>query len=427
MFLFYNLLQLLLAPFLLPILFLLAFSREKYRRVLFRLGKGLTSQRISANRTKGKTFWIHALSVGETTSALPLVTGIRQMFPDATIIFSVSTRSGRQIAERFRAGLVNHLIDGPFDLLPVVYYFIKKLRPDCFLLIETDFWPNLLYVLNLKKIPIILVNGRISDEALRGYRKMTLFFRPMFNKIDALCLQTQNDWQKMRSLGINQTKLHTLGNLKTALQPEVNSQLFNLLRAGFSTDSLLLVAGSTHPKEEEILVQAFLSLKLQFPALAMIIAPRDISRAKSIKDYCAQKELATLLRTELPPAGHLPTEIILLNTIGELASCYQLAAIAFIGGSLVKERGHNPVEPALCSCPVIFGPHMEDFSEIAEDLLTAKGAFRVENTATLISTLRPLLQTKTKREQAGAAARECVTRQRDIVNRYLNLISNYLK
>ncbi len=425
----YNLLQLLLFPLLLPAIVVIILLRKKYRkRILPRLGFTLNRQ-LPSERERGKrpVFWIHALSTGETTSIIPLVRKIRNVMPDACIIFSTTSNSGQQIAKTLYPDDIDSLIYSPIDILPVVHFFINKIQPDCFLLVETDFWPNLLYSLNRNGIPSILVNGRVSDDALQGYKKMAFFFRSMFAWLDALCLQGEADREKFAEFGIKKEKLHTLGNLKFAAQPAIEPALYREIESLLpyaQGPRMCLLAGSTHPGEEEIIIEALCSLQQHFPSLCLIIAPRDPSRATALKRYCAEKGFAASLRTtkkNLPPGG-----VLLLDTIGELAACYQLADIAFIGGSLVDERGHNPVEPALFGCPVLFGPSMEDFSEIATELLHTGGAFQVRNGSELTAILRSLLQSPAMRNKAGTAAKKCITQQQGGVDRHLQLIRSLL-
>ncbi len=185
---FYNLLQFLLLPPLLPLLLPVVLLRKKYRkRTPQQLGVTLNKRLNTAReRHNHPVLWIHALSTGETASALPLIERIRATMPDARIVFSTTTRSGQQMAERLPGGVIDTIIYRPLDILPVVHYFIAKIQPDCFLLIETDFWPNLLHSLNQKGVPSILLNGRVSHQALQGYRKIAFLCRPMFSSLNAL-------------------------------------------------------------------------------------------------------------------------------------------------------------------------------------------------------------------------------------------------
>lgn len=428
MLVFYNLLQLILLPLLSPLLIVVILATAKYRQqVLSRLGFDLHRHLPDRAHRQGPLFWIHTLSVGETTSALPLIKEIRKTQPNAILILSVTTHSGRRLAKKVSSGIVDCVISSPLDILPVVHYFLKRIQPDCFLLVETDFWPNILHLLKKKGIPAILINGRISDASLRGYRKMSFFFQPMFQNLDALCLQSKEDRDKLLSLGIPQEKLHILGNLKFDTQPAQNKTLLNELTLQLPKNRLRLIAGSIHAGEETHLLQAFLTLQKDFPSLYLIIAPRNLDRVPAIEKQCAQKGLKTQLRTKQQGAGNGTSEIFLLNTLGELATCYQLAEIAFVGGSLVEKRGHNPIEPALFAHPVLFGPHMEDFNAIAAELVKAGGAFVVHDTESLITTLRSLLQSKTEREQAGKAAQQSVLQQQGGIVRHLQLINSFLE
>ncbi len=426
---FYNLLQFLLLPPLLPLVLPVVLLRKKYRkRTPQQLGLTLSKHLDAAKRKHSHpVLWVHALSTGETASALPLIEKIRATIPNARIVFSTTTRSGQQMAEQLPDGIIDSIIYSPLDILPVVHYFIAKIQPDCFLLIETDFWPNLLHSLKRRGVPSILLNGRVSHQALQGYRKIAFLCRPMFSTLDALCLQRQEDKKRFAELGIEKRKLYILGNLKFDVPPPINQSIYEEISSQLPTERLCLLAGSTHAGEEEILVQALHTLSKEFPTLCLIIAPRNPDRAEPIKRYCEKNGHTVYLRSAkdaptLPSGG-----ILLLDTMGELAACYQLADIAFIGGSLVNERGHNPVEPALFGRPILFGNSMEDFSEIATQLLHAGAAFQVKDGAALIAALRPLLGSEKARNTAGKAARETVSRQRGVLNKHLQLISTLLQ
>lgn len=421
----YNLLQLLVLPLLAPILALVALSRAKYRhRTPSRLGWGLRHL-LRKPEEKRLTFWVHALSVGETTSAVPLLEGIRAAWPESRIIFSVTTRSGRRVANRVMHDLADTVINSPFDILPVVLRFYNRIEPDCYILVETDFWPNILHIMHRRGVPTLLVNGRVSDEALAGYRKLRFFFTPMFASFTALCLQTAADSEKLKSLGLPAERLHTLGNLKfdTMQQGDKNSAVLEEIRRLLPAGRTIFIAGSTHPGEEEILLTSFALLKKEFPKLFLILAPRHVARAVELQKICARAGFPAVLRTDEEKAK----DVLILNTIGELAACYMLGEISFVGGSLVKRGGHNPIEPALAGHPVFFGPSMEDFSEISEDLLQAGAATTVRNADELTNTMRPLLIDKQKRHKTGENARQCVLRQQGVIKRHLDLIRSLLK
>jgi 3-deoxy-D-manno-octulosonic-acid transferase len=416
---FYNILQFIILFFCWPLIVLVVLAKPKYRkRIPERLG--WRWRRLIGPSTQGKkTIWIHALSVGEVTSAMPLVRGLRAD-PTLRLIFSVTTQSGAQLAQKTIAPHVDGIVPFPIDFLPVVRHFITAIQPDLFLLVETDFWPNLLLELVRKKIPAILVNGRISQKSMDSYHRFGFFFKPLFDSFAALCMQTAVDKERMISLGIPESKVITLGNLKfdTSILSGIS------IPAGIQLSGIRIVAGSTHRGEEEILFKAYTKLKGRWQNLSLIIAPRDISRGGEIKRLADSIGLIASCRSQ----GHrkpLP-EIHILDTIGELVAFYQSCDIAFVGGSLVAQGGHNPIEPAVIGVPVLFGPHMEDFAEIAEELIAAGGAIRIHDADSFCEALEHLLSDPSFRIAMGTAAAVYIKKRQGVISRHLELIGKFL-
>ncbi len=431
MLIFYNLLQLLLLCITLPVLLVVILLRSKYRRRFWqRLGFGLLFTALHKRGGERKTIWIHGLSVGEVTSALPLVAGIRNRFPDAFLVFSATTDSGAKVAAQLLSGSTDLLIPFPLDLLPVTSLFVKIIKPDLFILVETDFWPNILHTLHRQNVPTMVVNGRVSQKSFGSYRSFSFFFRPMFLTFRHLCMQTENDRANMMALGVPQERIHTLGNLKFDTPLIVNSGA-NSVEPPLSLpdNGLLLIAGSTHQGEDEIILSAYVRLRADFPHLFLLIAPRDISRGKEIQAMAEAKGITTIRRSQKSGMkgnqDALP-RLLVLDTIGELAAAYRFADIAFVGGSLIRKGGHNPIEPAIMGAPVLFGPHMEDFAEISQELLTAGGAKRVGGEESLAQTAGDWLANDKSRKDAGLAALRCVEKQQGVVERHLHLIQTLL-
>jgi len=418
-----------LAVLLLPLLPLFAL-RKKYRdRMPKRLGWGLADQLARLPPTTAPTFWLHALSVGETTSALPLVRGLRESYPEARIVFSTTTRAGGEVGRTLLTPFVDALIAAPLDLGPIVPYFLATIKPDLFVLVETDFWPHWLHCLARRSIPTMLVNGRISGHSFARYRRLAMFFRPMFDAFTLLSMQTGADAAKMTALGIAPEKVVPLGNLKfdTSQANETGENDASVLtqknRYGFIAGSPLWICGSTHRGEEELLFAIFSSLREMITDLQLLLAPRNIERAEEIAALGQRLGLACR-RWSFERTGHGP--VLLLDTIGELAGCYAMADVVFIGGSLVAEGGHNPIEPAAARAPVLFGPHMEDFTEIAEELIRCGGACRVASSTTLLTTLQNILTDSPLRQAMAGAALACVQANRGVVGKHLEAISRLL-
>lgn len=419
----YNILQLLFLTILGPILFLLCLVVPKYRvKIIRQLGLGSFLPPRKTESTK--RIWIHALSVGEVTSALPLVRELRKVYPEEEICFSANTTSGRQTAVELLTEYVDFFIVSPLDLYPVVKRFCNRIQPDLYIHVETDFWPNQLFVLQQQKKPAILVNGRISKSSFKQYQKFNFFFRPLFASFHTLSMQTEADQNNMIKLGVAPEKITTLGNLKYDVKTSPQSRSLHSTLTSFQrNNALLLVAGSTHEGEEEILFKSLVQLKKQNPDCQMILAPRDISRAAPIAELAKKLHLSSCLKTT---GIHDKTDVLILDTLGELYGAYQKSDIAFVGGSLLNFGGHNPIEPASCGVPVLFGPYMDDFSEVSTELLQADGGISVKNVTDLTTILHRLVLSPQLRQQYGEKAAQFVASQRGVVANHIALITNLL-
>ncbi|WP_167505871.1 3-deoxy-D-manno-octulosonic acid transferase [Desulfosediminicola flagellatus] len=416
----YNILQLILLIIFWPLIFAFVVFKPKYRkRIPARLGFPLPTRTV---RKKGPTFWVHALSVGETTSAVPLVKGLRKHYPESRIVVSVSTESGEALAKTLLATTADEIFSSPLDILPVLSRFVLQIQPDVYILVETDFWPNILSVFRRKKIPTLLVNGRISEKSLADYKKFSFFFTPMFRCFSHLVMQSETDRLNILKLNIDQDKLHTLGNLKMDAHINIATDDMKFSKL-LPENKRIIVAGSTHPGEEEVIFSAYSSLKTHYPDTYLVLAPRKPERAEEILALGAEQNLCGVRRSEkLSEFG----DYFLLDTIGELADAYRHGAISFVGGTLVAEGGHNPIEPASMGIPVLFGPHMEDFAEVASNLIHSGGAVSVANHSELESTLRELMSDSTKREQMGLAAKACIDSQKGVIKQHIDLIQTVL-
>lgn len=416
----------------LPLLPLVAL-RGKYRhRLAGRLGFGLARLMAAAPPVPpgAPVIWLHALSVGEATSALPLVAGIRQSWKEARIVFSVTTSSGHRVAEQLIGPHVDALIPGPLDLAPVIWWFLQVIRPDCFILVETDFWPNWLLGLARYGIPTMLVNGRISEPSFNRYQRYRWFFVPMFRTFSLLAMQTGADADKMVRLGVEPSRVNTLGNLKfdtgqyTPGLVADDSKETQKTTYGFTAAGPLWICGSTHRDEEQLLFFLYQWLRETIPDLQLLVAPRNIERSGEILSLAHAAGLTCRRRTVDTGASG---PVLLLDTIGELARCYAMAEVVFIGGSLVPMGGHNPLEPAAVSVPVLYGPHMEDFSEIAALLVHSGGARQIAGPDELHQALVEILTKPALRASMAEAAGECIRGNRGVVQAHLVALAALLK
>jgi 3-deoxy-D-manno-octulosonic-acid transferase len=420
----YNLLQLLGLALLWPLLILLAAGRAKYRRrIPARLGLGLRA--LAATIPAGRPrIWVHALSVGEAASAVPLVRAIRDHFPGAVLLFSAATASGERYARSVPGLPVDRFLPFPLDIYPVAERFVQRVRPDLFILVETDFWPNFLHRLAAAKVPALLVNGRISQKSYSKYSFLQPFFLPMFRSFTALAMQREEDVARMVRLGVAAAKVRNLGNLKyDAMIPQGPSRQGGREEHGLPLARTILIAGSTHEGEEEMVCRVFQALLVDFPDLYLVLAPRNIERGPAVLRLARQLGLAAASRSGGGPAGG---QVLVLDTMGELAGLYRLADMAFVGGSLVAAGGHNPLEPAAAGIPVLFGPFMEDFADVVDDMLTSGCATQVRGEEELAARLRFCLADAAARKRQGEAARQFVAVRQGVSLRHVELIRQVL-
>jgi 3-deoxy-D-manno-octulosonic-acid transferase len=422
---FYNLLLTVGVIVFAPLLFVKVILTPKYRnRSAKRLGFAL-GERPGGSGADRPRIWVHALSVGEVASARNLVQELRRNYPQGILVFSSATRAGESFARSILGEDVDCFVPFPFDLLWSVKRLVSWVRPDLFVLVETDFWPNFQRELNRRGIPSLLVNGRVSAGSLASYRRFRWLFKPLFNSFQALAMQTEQDAISMRQLGVDPARLAVLGNLKYDAALSGSSAKAGLDRTALHipAQALVWVAGSTHRGEEEIIFAVFQKLSQSFADLFLVVAPRNVERGAELAAMAARHGLVAFRRS-LGGAGE--GSVLVLDTLGELASVYALCDVAFVGGSLVPQRGHNPLEPAVYGKPVLFGPCMEDFAEISRDLLAVGGARQVRDAEELRAGLSLLLTEPAERERAGRQARELIASRRGVTEAHIALIRRVL-
>ncbi len=423
--LFYNIIQILALLLLWPIVAVVVFFVPKYRgRFGKRLGLGLKKVLLPEGR---KRIWIHALSVGESSSAKPLIAALKREYPEVVLIFSTTTKGGEKIAESMK-GFVDFRVPFPVDISFVVTGFVRYLRPDLFILIETDFWPNVLHQLRKNRVPCMLANGRVTEESFQRYKKCMPLFRQLFDSFDSLYMQTEKDAANMLKLGVEPYKVENIGNLKYDMADipaavDFQGKTFRD-ELHISAEKRLFVAGSTHPGEEEIVLRVFNKLQNELSDLLLVIAPRDVSRGEEIVKM-AQKEGLEAWRR----AGQFRdnSSVLVLDTLGELIRIYTLADIVFIGGSMVAEGGHNPLEPAFFGKPVVYGECMTDFSEIIRDLEEVHAAETIKNEEELFRVLFRILSDDVEREQMGERGSVLVRKHRGAAGRYVERIGQVMQ
>jgi len=386
MFIIYDLIFLIFVLIYLPLYLL----RQKFHRGFARrLGS------LPADLDLDRPIWIHAVSVGEAVAVKGLVSQLRKTYPRKKIVISTITATGNKIAR----GMVNagdFLTYLPLDFSFIVSKVLKKINPCLFIIAETEIWPNLISCLYQQKIPVITVNGRISDSSYAGYSAVKLFIRPILKKVSRFCVQSEADTLRLQNLGVEKEKIQVTGNLKFDIDLDAGAGIDGAAyrrKLWLSPDDKLLVCGSTHPKEEELIFKAYAQLLNIFPKLKLLIAPRHPERSKEIANLAAGKGFMPIFISGI--TGACPTcvnkAIFMLDVIGELFNYYSAADVVFIGGSLVKKGGHNILEPASLKKPVIFGPYMFNFRDISGLFLKNKAALMAHDCAELVTQVKEIL------------------------------------
>ncbi len=410
-YLLYDLILLLAAIVLTPYYLWRGLKYGKSRRgIRERLGRFAPEslQRIAGRRV----IWVHAVSVGETRAVVPLLRALKQGYPEHALVLTNVTETGRSVA----AGLdcVDLCLFFPFDLSWVVRRVLRKLAPEIIILVETELWPNLVRQAHARNVPVALVNGRISDRSFPRYRRVRALLAPVLRKISLFGMQTELDAERIRRLGAPPERIRVTGNLKFDMAvPAIDSEELAAFRSllGIAPQVPVLVAGSTHQGEEELLLQAFETCRTVHPDLRLVLVPRHPERAAEVAELVRARGLTPVLRSQCPrDDGHGDGTVVIGDTLGEMLRFYALADIIFVGGSLVPVGGHNILEASLLKKPVLFGPHMNNFKEIARLVLFAAGGRQVDDLEELTAALRDLFGDREQRRRMGRAGHALIER-----------------
>lgn len=399
----YNLVLLILSPIIiLLLLYRLIVARKARRGVLEQLGF------IPAGKLgEGPRFWVHAVSVGENTAARPVWQAMKRMLPGHRLILSTTTDTGQATARKF-VGDQGQTIYFPFDLLPCVWLALARVRPEVIVIMETELWPNFLEVAKRFGCKIITANGIISDRTLRRAAFVRPIYRWMTSNIDHFCMQSQEDANRIIRLGADPARVTVTGNTKfdeVLTEVPLGDQITLRNALGLGREEPVLVAGSTHPGEEEPVLRAFRQVKTAHPEARLIIAPRHIQRAREIEELAVAHGFAVVRRTKIGSAPAPPDAVIILDTLGELARAYALCTAAFVAGSFAPIGGHNVLEPLGLGKPAIFGPHMEKNRDIAGLTLAAGVGFQAADADALAERWHGFLADPHLRQEVAVKAK----------------------
>jgi len=421
MFIIYDLIFLIFAAVYLPIyLFKGKFHHGFFRRLGF-LPEGLNLDR---------PIWIHAVSVGEAVSVKGLVGELRKAYPHKKLVISTVTATGNKIA-RGLIGDGDLLTYLPLDFSFIVRKVIKKINPSLFIIAETEIWPNLITCLHKQKVPVVTVNGRISDRSYSGYRAIKLFIRPILRKVGKFCVQSETDALRLVNLGVDKGNIQVTGNVKFDINLEAAvgfDPLAGRRKLMLGLDDKLWVCGSTHPGEEEIIIKAYKELLLSFPKLKLLLVPRHPERSRDVGRLVSGNSFMPVFISSI--SGACPTcinnPVFILDIMGELLNYYSAADFVFIGGSLVKTGGHNILEPASQKKPVTFGPYMFNFRDIAKLFLENKAAVMVADYQDLVNKAKEILASNLLSKQMVERAYELIIRNKGATKKNIEVIKQLI-
>jgi 3-deoxy-D-manno-octulosonic-acid transferase len=427
----YAVYSILIVLFVLAVSPYFVYQALRYRKYVGNLTQRLGYLPLSFNFDGDASIWIHAVSVGEVLTARALLPQLRERYPKLRIFLSTTTMTGQQVA-RSNLQYVDEVFYFPFDLRPIVNRTMRLVKPRLFIMMETEIWPNLLRVCRQAGVRTVLINGRISSRSFPRYKLVRPFFRRVLADVDRFCMQSEESARRIIEIGADRARVSVTGSLKfdsleipgTAAVDRGRNRVLRYFRIG--ADRPVFIAASTLKGEEESVLEAFQRVRANWGNALLIVAPRKPERFEEIEKLARRAGWRVARRTELAVDSEPRVDVVVLDTIGELAQLYQVATAVFVGGSLVDAGGHNILEPAVFGKPIVFGPHMQNFAEIAQTFLDNRGAIQVQSPAELESRIVELMADPVRRASLGAAARALVEANKGAKAKSLAVIAQLL-
>jgi 3-deoxy-D-manno-octulosonic-acid transferase len=360
--------------------------------------------------------WFHAVSVGEAEALFPLVRQIQKQHPDAKLLITTTTPTGSARVKAVMQDTVAHVYL-PYDVPDAVNRFMQCFKPKLAVIMETEIWPNLFLYCGKNGIPLYIINARLSEKSSRGYQKIPSLVYPALAAVNLIAAQTQDDANRFIAIGADNEKVKTLGNIKfdVEIPKSIIAQGLQIKADLFSGRFVWLIA-STHKDEEALFLEIYKEIKQTIPELLLVIVPRHPERFADVKKLCEQLQLAVVMRT----AGdrvYPETDVYLVDTMGELKMLYAASDVAFVGGSMVPRGGHNILEAAAVGVPVMFGPYMHNFKEIARGVLSYNGAIQCQNKDELVNAILTLNEQPAYREALAEKGMEFVRQNQGAIAR----------
>ena len=406
----------------------LLFKGKLHRDFLERFG--IFSRDKEASLASGKdVIWIEAVSVGEVSLCKNFLPLLKKKFPHSSIVLSTVTKTGNDLAKKLFSDTAT-VVYFPLDFTFIVKKVVAKIRPKIYVMVETEIWPNLLKEIYRNSIPAILINGRISDKSFGKYKLVRPFLKKILDKIGVFCMQSKVYAERIIALGAPEARVRVTGNMKFDVNIAQGAKPVNRMQEliGLKDGQELFVAGSTHSGEEEEVLEAFKTLVKDFPKLKLLIAPRHIDRASEVEKAVKRWGLGSQRMSDLN-SGHTAPDgqsVLILDAIGQLNDIYAISTLVFVGGSLIKHGGQNPIEPAVLEKPVLFGPYMFNFKDIANVLLSNNAAMQVVDGKDIFEKSKFLLSNREELSRLGRNAKKIVLENGGATGENLKAISEVL-
>ena len=422
MYFIYNFLVILLLLIFSPVIIIAMLIKPKFRAGFFQKAGFYRDIKKADNK---KTIVIHAVSVGEVIAVEKFIKVLRENYKNDRIVLTTVTKTGNEVAKKKLAGVVDEILYFPFDLFFSVKSFVQNIHPDLVIIAETEIWPYFSRELKNNNIPVIIINGRISPNSYKGYKKFAWFFRQVFKNYSKVLMQTAGDKERIVDVGSPEKITEVMGNLKFDITNNLSDEDINSLKDQFKTgENPLLVVGSTHKGEDEILLCAYKKLLEKIPNLKVILAPRHPERLNDVEALIKSMNFSYSKRSQ--KGNFEQGQIVLLDTMGELSKIYAISDVAFIGGSFSSTGGHNPLEAAIFDVPVVSGFSTFNFKDIYRFLTEDKAAFVVRNEDELFSVLEKLYTDKEFYLAASGACNKVFRENSGAINYALNVIKTII-
>jgi len=420
---FYSFALIIISPLIVFYLYILRGKKNQGYRAHFKERFGFVSKSLFTVKTKPLVF--HCASVGEVLAATPLIKALQKVHPNLNILITCNTPTGReQILSQFKNTVACSYL--PIDFPFATARFLKRIKPQALCILETELWPNLMAISHKKNIPVLVINARLSEKSQQGYQKVAKLTHIIMRSITVLASHNKADAERFIELGLETSKSHVTGSIKFDITPsdEQLAKVLNLKKLYSSDERFVWVAGSTHPVEHELVLSAHQELLKKQPNALLIIAPRHPEQFDKVAELLTQSPLSFSRRSQ---NNYNNEQILLADTLGELQCLYGAANVSFIGGSLIRRGGHNPLESAAFSVGVITGPHTYNFDHVYPELTKLKGAVVVDSNDELAKQLITFSQNTKACQTLGIKAAQCVTKNQGAIQKTLNIINQYLE